>query len=62
MLLVYVTLRIPLNMNFFHPHVTQIKEDLSETDSFTVHRRYDMEAPTPPDLTQRRTVSSGVND
>lgn len=49
----YVTLIIPLNINFFHPHVTEIKGDFSETDSFTVHRRYDMEAPTPPYLTQK---------
>jgi hypothetical protein len=49
----YVTLRIPLNMNFFRHPVFQIKQDIAGTGSLPVHRRKDMETPTPPALTQK---------
>jgi hypothetical protein len=49
-------------MNFFRRPVTQIKQDVSETGSLPVHTRKDMEAPTPPVLTQTNTVSDGVSD
>lgn len=58
----YGTFRISLNMNIFRHPVIQIKQDVSETGSLPVHRRKYMEAPTPPGLTQKNTVSIGVSN
>jgi hypothetical protein len=49
-------------MNFFGHPVIQSKQDVSETGSLPVHRRKDMEAPTPPGLTQKITRNVGVSD
>jgi hypothetical protein len=51
-----------LNINFFRHSVVQIKQGVSETGVLPLHRRKNMEAPTPPALIQKITVSVGVSD
>ena len=40
-------------MNFFRHPVIEIKQDVSETGSLPAHRQKNMEAATPPGLTQK---------